>query len=111
MEENNLIYRWALFEQKYKELFGEPPEIEKILFLVGLQSLKYIPRQLTKTEKNDLITLGLMILFEKEGYFRLTGFDEKGWPLIASQKKLPSLSEEEWKTFLKQRILDYFELS
>lgn len=102
---------WLKLMLELKQNFGRKPNLQSLLFLIGVQEFGDIHRKFSKEEKQDLMHIAVCHLLTKEGYFRYTGKDDEGWPHYAPLKKLPLdmkglLQQEE---FLKERILKYFD--
>ena len=56
------------------------PDLQTILFLIGVQELGRIPKEkFTKEEKRDLMHVAVCTLLEKDGYFEFEGRDQDGW--------------------------------
>jgi hypothetical protein len=89
--------------------FGEEPDLQSILFLIGVQELGKGPLKYSKDEKQDLMHIAVCRLLSRFGYYELKGADEEGWPHWILVNKLPPLSLKEQDILLKQSALDYFE--
>ncbi|HNS12155.1 MAG TPA: hypothetical protein PKM97_06035 [Bacteroidia bacterium] len=90
--------------------FGEAPDLQTILFLIGVQELGKGPMKYSKDEKQDLMHIAVCRLLSSFGYYELKGVDEQGWPAWEMLKKLPPLTLKEQDLLLKQAALEYFEL-
>ncbi len=51
---NDLFVRWMNLEQKMVERFGKKPDLEAILFLIGIQEFGQLKEKYTKEQKQDL---------------------------------------------------------
>ena len=87
----------------------QPPDLNAILFLIGLRELGQNKREFSKEEKQDLIHVAMCTLMSYDGYFELSGLDSQGWPHWDAVKELPKTSLEEQENLLKKHILRYFE--
>jgi len=103
--------RWWNLEARLAERFGKKPDIETILFLIGVQEFGDIRKKFTKEEKQDLMHIAVCSLFAQSGYYELERVDEEGWPHFNQQKALPDMTMAEQENFLKDHILLYFERS
>lgn len=105
-----------VFEQKSKEvtyrfiqMTGKKPNLNTMLFLIGIQELGKGPRKYSKEEKQDLMNLGTCAILSLSGYFGFIGYDEDGWPHWEIHKAVPKMSLEEQERFLMEHIILYFE--
>ena len=105
----DLQARWWNLEARLMERFGKKPDMETILFLIGVQELGHIRRRFSKEEKQDLMHIAVCSLFRQSGYYEVDGTDKDGWPHFRQLKALPVMSMHEQENFLKDHILLYFE--
>jgi len=105
----DLQARWWNLEARLMERFGKKPDMETILFLIGVQELGHIRRRFSKEEKQDLMHIAVCSLFRQSGYYEVDGTDKDGWPHFRQLKALPVMSMPEQENFLKDHILLYFE--
>ncbi len=101
--------RWEQLGERLYEQFGEAPDVQALLFLIGVQELGKGPASFSKEEKQDLMHIAVCKLLSKYGYYVLEGLDEDGWPHWSLVSKLPPLSLKEQDLLLKQAIIEYFE--
>jgi hypothetical protein len=106
---DDLQSRWWNLEAKLMERFGKKPDMETILFLIGVQEFGDIRKKFSKEQKQDLMHIAVCTLLRPSGYYELEGVDEDGWPHFRQLKALPDLSMPEQENFLKDHILLYFE--
>jgi len=106
---DDLQARWWNLEAKLVERFGKKPDMETILFLIGVQEFGDIRSKFTKEEKQDLMHVAVCSLFAQSGYYELQRLDEQGWPHFVQLKTLPDMAMMEQENFLKDHILLYFE--
>jgi hypothetical protein len=109
--QDDLQTRWWNLEAKLVERFGKKPDMEAILFLIGIQEFGDIRKKFSKEQKQDLMHVAVCSLFAQSGYYELGGVDEDGWPHFRQLKPLPVMSMIEQENFLKDHILLYFERS
>ena len=90
--------RWWDLEKKLMSRFGKKPDVESILFLIGLQETGFIIEKISKEQKQDLMHVAVCKILSSSGYFLLEGQDEEGWPHYKQLKALPSLDliESAW---------------
>ena len=106
---DDLQSRWWKLEEKLMERFGKKPDMEAILFLIGIQEFGDIRSKFTKEQKQDLMHVAVCNLLAQSGYYELEGVDRDGWPHFKQLKPLPVLDMIEQENFLKDHILLYFE--
>lgn len=83
MEDWLLDFEWLKLRTEIKEQFKktELPDMDAILFLIGIQELGQPSKKtFTKEEKRDLMHIAVCTLFEDEGYYEFVGRDQDGWP-------------------------------
>ncbi len=105
------------FEQRWKELeamltgrFGKLPDMEGILFLIGINELGALPEtEFTKEQKQDLMHIAVCKLLSQLGYYEYEGRDGDGWPhyMIVDIAAVKGLQEQE--RLLKECMVRYFE--
>ncbi len=101
--------KWDRLGKHLAVQFGEEPDLQSILFLIGVQELGRGPIKYSKDEKQDLMHIAVCRLLSTFGYYRLTGLDEMGWPAWEMINKLPPLTLREQDLLLKQAVIEYFE--
>ena len=101
--------RWIAVLRMMKERFGKKPELESVLFLIGINELGRIEEKFTKEQKQDLMHVAVCKLLSQEGFYRLAGWDDEGWPLYEAAQELPAWSATEQETRIKTNIIKYFE--
>lgn len=106
---DDLQVRWWNLESKLVERFGKKPDMETILFLVGIQEFGDIREKFTKEQKQDLMHIAVCSLLAQSGYYEPEGKDKDGWPHFRQLKALPELNPAEQENFLKDHVLLYFE--
>ena len=106
---DDLQQRWWNLEAKLVERFGKKPDMETILFLIGLQEMNLVQEKITKEQKQDLMHVAVCTVLTPSGYYVVEGKDDEGWPHFKQLKELPVLPLHEQENFLKDHILLYFE--
>ncbi len=107
--QDDLQARWWNLEAKLLERFGKKPDMEAILFLIGIQEFGEIRKKFSKEQKQDLMHVAVCSLFAQSGFYELEKVDEDGWPHYRQLKALPAMTLAEQENFLKDHILLYFE--
>ena len=106
---DDLQARWWKLEAAMLERFGKKPDLEGILFLIGIQEFGHIRDKFTKEQKQDLMHVAVCSLLAQSGYYEIEGHDRDGWPHFTQLKELPVLNAFEQENFLKDHVLLYFE--
>lgn len=107
--QDDLQQRWWNLEAKLAERFGKKPDMETILFLIGLQETGFIKEKITKEQKQDLMHVAVCSLLLPSGYYELEAKDKEGWPHFRQLKAMPDMNPIEQENFLKDHVLLYFE--
>ncbi len=106
---DDLQTRWWKLEEKLMERFGKKPDLEAILFLIGIQEFGEIRQKFSKEQKQDLMHLAVCNLLSQSGFYELEKVDQDGWPHFRQLKALPVMNMIEQENFIKDHILLYFE--
>jgi hypothetical protein len=106
---DDLQQRWWNLEAKLVERFDKKPDMETILFLIGVQEFGDIKDKFTKEQKQDLMHIAVCSLLSQSGFYELESVDEDGWPHFKQLKPMPDMAAIEQENFLKDHILLYFE--
>lgn len=108
---DDLQQRWWNLEAKLVERFGKKPDMEAILFLIGVQEFGDLKERFSKEQKQDLMHIAVCQLLAPSGYYELEKVDEDGWPHFRQLKPMPDMNPMDQESFLKDHILLYFENS
>ena len=106
---DDLQSRWWALEAKLVERFGKKPDLETILFLIGIQEFGQVREKFTKEQKQDLMHVAVCALLSGSGFYEPEGKDIDGWPHFRQLKPMPEMNMTEQENFLKDHILLYFE--
>ncbi|HEY4148835.1 MAG TPA: hypothetical protein VGM41_07900 [Chitinophagaceae bacterium] len=106
--QDDLQARWWKLEEKLMERFDKKPDMEAILFLIGVQEVADIREKFSKEQKQDLMHVAVCTLLAPSGYYELEGADEEGWPHFRQLKALPVMNLFEQENFMKDHVLLYF---
>lgn len=106
---DDLQSRWWKLEEKLIERFEKKPDVETILFLIGIQELGDIKAKFSKEQKQDLMHVAVCTVLMPSGYYEIEGVDGDGWPHFKQLKAMPELNPFEQEAFLKDHILLYFQ--
>jgi hypothetical protein len=108
-EEKSRAMRWYQVRNRVKEQFGERPDINALLFIIGMNEVGIVKEKWEKEEKQDLMHVAICKLMSSEGYYELLGNDDEGWPIYEPVKNVPKLPLKEQDELLKRKIIEYFE--
>lgn len=106
---DDLQTRWWNLEARLVEKFSKKPDLETILFLIGIQELGGKNEKFTKEQKQDLMHVAVCTVLMPGGYYELEKKDEEGWPHFRQLKPMPEMNAYEQENFLKDHVLLYFE--
>lgn len=106
---DDLQSRWWKLEEKLLERFEKKPDVETVLFLIGIQEFGEIKAKFSKEQKQDLMHVAVCTVLAPSGYYELEKVDEDGWPHFRQLKAMPELNPFEQEAFLKDHILLYFQ--
>ncbi|MEY2646402.1 MAG: hypothetical protein RL158_378 [Bacteroidota bacterium] len=101
--------RWWDLERKLMDRFGKKPDVEAILFLIGLQEIGLSQEKISKEQKQDLMHVAICTILSSSDYYIVEGKDQEGWPHFKQLKNLPIMNMIEQEAFLKDHILLYFD--
>ncbi len=112
-DEWELDFEWLQLRHRIKERFHREqlPDLNAILFLIGIQELGRWEERFTKEEKQDLMHIAVCRVLSNEGYYEFVGQDADGWPHYERTKLLPKTNLKEQELLLKRNILHYFRAS
>lgn len=105
---DDLQVRWWTLEAKLVERFGKKPDLESILFLIGIQELNKTGDKFSKEQKQDLMHVAVCRVLSASGYYELEGTDGDGWPHYKQLKPMPVMDPIAQENFLKDHVLLYF---
>ncbi|MBL4715849.1 MAG: hypothetical protein JKX95_04360 [Bacteroidia bacterium] len=109
MDLDNLKKSWDELLERIEQQFDVDPDIQGILFLIGVQELGQGLKTYSKAEKQDLIHIAMCKLLSQRGYYEFEGLDKDGWPHWNVVKEIPRSSIEKQEELLKELALEYFE--
>ncbi len=101
--------RWQDLLRQLSNNLGEEPDLQGIIFLIGVQELGKGYRKFSKEEKQDLMHIATCKLLSFAGYYQAEKTDDEGWPHFKKIKELPRMSLKEQDILLKQMAIQYFE--
>ena len=110
METWEFEFEWLRVRHLVKKIFKKDtlPDLNAILFLVGIQELGRWSKEYTKEEKQDLMHIAVCRLLSYDGHYNFAGRDADGWPHWTLVKKIPVRGVKEQEQLLKEKIICYF---
>jgi hypothetical protein len=108
-DSSDFALRWYKVRNRVKEEFGQRPDLNAILFIIGMNEVGIVKEKWEKEEKLNLMHVAVCRLLSTEGYYKLMGTDEESWPHYEAIKGIPPLSMKEQEELLKRKIVEYFE--
>ncbi len=108
---DDLQTRWWALEAQILERFGKKPDMEALLFLIGIQETGFMNEKITKEQKQDLMHVAVCTLLSQSGYYETEKVDDDGWPHFRQLKEIPSWNLMEQENILKDHILLYFDVN
>lgn len=101
---------WKKIEDFFIENFQmeKNPQLESMLFIIGLQELGSGKQKFSKDDKVDLLHIAVCRLLEPFGYYKFTGYAEDGWPQYEQLDEVPDLKPNEQSLLMRKAIIQYF---
>ncbi len=99
---------WLQVRFDIKQMLGldKLPDLQGVLFAIGLQELGQLKDDFTKEERQDLMHIAVCRLLSYDGYYELTGYDADGWPHW-QQKIMPPKGKVNQELILRKKIIEY----
>ena len=107
-EDLDLDARWHQLLAKLKARLGRRPDLNAILFLIGIQELGLGIGEFTKEQKQDLMHLATCRLLSVSGYYALESVDADGWPHYRNLKPVAFATLRDQERILRWHMLEYF---
>lgn len=107
---DEISHRWKQVVAFIETHFQKKPDLNAILFIIGIRELGMLPeKKFSKEEKTLLMHIANCKILSYSGYYRQKGVDEKGWPVWENAKTLPPMNIFEQENLIRQHIIEYFE--
>ena len=109
VEEWKLDFEWLRVRHLVKDAMGRTdlPDLNSMLFLIGMQEVGQVRESFTKEEKQDLMHVAVCVLLTDDGYFEFTGMDADGWPHFKQVRPLDIKGVKAQEELLKERVIQY----
>jgi len=110
MEAWEFDFEWLQVRHLIKKTFERNtlPDLNAILFLIGVQELGRWKKSFTKEEKQDLMHVAVCRLLSYDGYYEFAGRDADGWPHWKAVLPVRTGGVEEQEHLLKIKVIQYF---
>lgn len=110
MENKSDSQLWEEVEAFFVENFDtdKHPQIDTILFLIGVQELGSGQQKYTKDDKLNILHIAVCRLLEPFGYYKFSNYDDDGYPHFEELEQLPELKPNEQQILMKKAIIQYF---
>jgi hypothetical protein len=100
--------KWYRVVFELKKQFGKKPDMNGILFLIGVRELGQT-REFAKHEKMDLMHIATCKLLSYEGYYAYEKTDGDGWPHYRMLQRPPFADLLSQENKLRKLVVTYFE--
>jgi len=103
-------FEWLKVRHYVKDAMGKPdlPDLQTILFLIGVQELGILQESFSKEEKQDLMHIAVCRLLSEDGHYVFKGNDQDGWPHWEKSRMIKKLTLEEQQNLLVEKTINYF---
>lgn len=110
MEDWEIDFYWLKVQHYVKDSLSKKalPDLQAVLFLLGVQESGIVQEAYTKEEKEDLMHVAICSLLAREGYFEFTGNDQDGWPHFKQIRGVTVEGVKNQEILLKQKVIQYF---
>ena len=110
MENKSESQLWTEGEEFFVKTFDteKNPQIDTILFLIGVQELGSGQQKYTKDDKLNILHIAVCRLLEPFGYYKFKEYDDDGYPHFDEVAPLPELKPNEQQILMKKAIIQYF---
>jgi hypothetical protein len=110
MEDWELDFEWLRVQHNVKDALRRDtlPDLNTVLFLIGIQELGRWKKSFTKEEKQDLMHIAVCRLLYYEGFFEFSGRDDDGWPHWRQVREMNKQNLGQQERLLKVCAVRYF---
>jgi hypothetical protein len=112
MEDWQLDFEWLRVQHHVKDAMRREtlPDLNMVLFLIGMQELGRWKKGFSKEEKQDLMHIGVCTLLSQgaDPYFEFVGRDDEGWPHFRQVREMPKQDTLSQERLLKEGAIGYF---
>ncbi len=110
MEDWELDFQFLRVQHIVKDAMGREtlPDLNTVLFLIGIQELGRWKAKFAKEEKQDLMHIAVCRLLAYEGFFEFQGRDADGWPHYRQTREMTTQNLPQQERLLKEMAVRYF---
>lgn len=110
MEDWELDFEWLRVQHLVRDAMRREtlPDLNTVLFLVGIQELGRWKKDFSKEEKQDLMHIAVCELLCHEEFFEFVGRDADGWPHYRQVRELNDQNMQQQERYLKIQAVRYF---
>lgn len=110
MESWERDFQWLRVRHFLKDKFkrADLPDLNAVLFLIGIRELGQWKTRYTKEEKQDLMHIATCRLLSMDGYYFFQGIDADGWPHWEPSANIPAWDLKQQTEYLQEKIIQYF---
>ena len=101
--------KWRKLTMELKNQFDEEPDLQVILFLIGVQEFGKGFGKFSKDDKQNLMHIATCRVLSVFGYYEFEKTDEDGWHHYRIVKPIPQMSLGEQDLLLRSAVIRYFE--
>lgn len=102
--------QWQRIVDFLTERFGKKPNLDAILFIIGMRELGMLQEKpFKKDDKVSLMHIATCKILSYSGHYELKGSDLEGWPHWELVKSLPDLTLFEQEAYIRKHIIQYFD--
>ncbi|MCB9305729.1 MAG: hypothetical protein H6565_03940 [Lewinellaceae bacterium] len=110
MEDWELDFEWLRVQHLVQDAMHRDtlPDLNTVLFLIGIQELGRWKKGFSKEEKQDLMHIAVCRLLSYDGFFEFVGRDDDGWPHYRQIAEMPPQDTARQEQLLKENAVRYF---
>lgn len=105
---NEQAREWQALLQYLEGKFSKKPDMNGVLFLVGLNVLGLGPQDFSKEQKQDLMHIAVCELLSFAEFYEFAGRDDQGWPHYKILRSPQGMSLAEQEAVLRACAVEYF---
>ncbi|MEO6132203.1 MAG: hypothetical protein ABIQ02_10170 [Saprospiraceae bacterium] len=110
MEDWQLDFEWLRVRHWVKDRFNrsELPDLNAMLYLIGIQELGKRQDKFNKEEKQDLMHIAVCHLLSEDGYYEFEAIDADGWPHWRQLMPVDIKGLGAQEALLRRKVIEYF---
>ena len=105
---NEHAREWQSLLMHLEGKFLKRPDMNGVLFLVGLNVLGVGPQEFSKEQKQDLLHIAVCELLSFAEFYEFAGRDDQGWPHYKLLRSPRGMSLAEQEAVLRACAVEYF---